>query len=362
MSSPMSKPSFRLLPPCALLLALGGWGCASDDSPTAPTITPNAVTAAVAATYTVKDLGTLGGSISGATAINNAGVVVGWSATPGNVKTHPFVWRNGAMRDLGTLAGGTGEALAINNDGVIVGWSTIASGNNRAVRWMNGGKKILGTLGGKNSVATAINDFGVIVGFSETASGNTHAFIWQNGVMKDLGTLGGETAVAHGINRAGAVVGWSRTASGEAHAFRWQNGVFKDLGTGGTQSSEAFAINTKGQIAGALGAPRDAQGEENDISTPFLFYRDVMTELPSLQSTSRAFGISPGGIVVGGAEEPRDADARERAWVWNGTTAQLPDLKGFGSVAYGANLAGNVVGYSHVLANGGPHAVLWRVQ
>ena len=149
------------------------------------------------------------------------------------------------MKDLGALAGGHSEATAINDNGVIVGWSTIKSGASRAVRWKNGVRKNLGTLGGRNSQATGINEFGVIVGWAETPSGNRHAFIWKDGVMTDLGTLGGATSQANGISRGGIVVGHSLTASGERHAFRWKDGVFKDLGTFGRLSSIANAVNTR---------------------------------------------------------------------------------------------------------------------
>jgi probable HAF family extracellular repeat protein len=269
------------------------------------------------------------------------------------------------MTDLGALAGGWSEATAINDDGVIVGWSTVKSGASRAVRWKNGLKKNLGTLGGRNSAATGINEFEVIVGWSETASGSRHAFIWKNGVMTDLGTLGGSTSGANGISRGGVVVGQSTTAAGERHAFRWKDGVFKDLGTLGRQYSLATAVNTKGQIVGAVGPMQDAEGEERDFANGFLYYQEAFRYVGAgLTNFPRA--ISPVGVVVGQAYDTGDDPGPEQAWVWeNGTTTVLPTLaaKGLDSHAgaHGVNRAGTIVGFS-ATAGGTSHAVLWRRQ
>jgi probable HAF family extracellular repeat protein len=223
--------------------------------------------------------------------------------------------------------------------------------------------KNLGTLGGANSEARAINYYGEIVGWSETASGATHAFLWKSGVMTDLGSLGGTFSTAEGINRSGIVVGASTTKSSlKDHAFRWKDGVMKDLGTLGTKSSWAAAINTAGQIAGTLGPPKDAVGEEDDLTTPFRYQSGVITPLPRLHLTSSGLGISPTGVVVGRAEESLGIDETIDAWVWeNGTIQQLPELADGYASANGINGAGTIVGYSQN-ASGLFRAVLWRRQ
>src|SRR5439155_8952538 len=61
------------------------------------------------------DLGTLGGSQSAAYAINDDGIVVGRSSTPGDVETHAFVWtQSGGMVDLGSLGGTFSQAIAVD--------------------------------------------------------------------------------------------------------------------------------------------------------------------------------------------------------------------------------------------------------
>jgi probable HAF family extracellular repeat protein len=360
-----ARPLRRIAPAFAPALLLAVLGCgeeatspAASDTPAKPTLEVTAT-----ATYTIKDLGTLGGRLSQALAINKGGAIVG-AGDLASGASHAFLYKAGVMRDLGALAGGRSWARAINDSGVVVGASWVLSGATRAVRWKNGFKKNLGTLGGRNSEATGINLSGVIVGWSETAAGQRHGFVWKDGVMTDIGTLGGATSRANGINRAGMVVGSSTTASGELHAFAWKVGVFSDLGTHGRESSGATAVNNAGQIVGSLGPYLDAVGEERDWSTPFLFYRYVWTVFGSFQPTSTARAISAWGIVVGSDDDMRGETSTTDAWVWEsgyGTAQRLPKLAPGPSIAYGINHYGTIVGYSPT-PSGGSHAVLWRRQ
>src|ERR1051325_11280095 len=50
--------------------------------------------------YRVTDLGTLGGSLTRAIAINNAGDVIGMSGTSDGGPMRPFLWKDGHMREL----------------------------------------------------------------------------------------------------------------------------------------------------------------------------------------------------------------------------------------------------------------------
>jgi probable HAF family extracellular repeat protein len=79
----------------------------------------------------VTDLGTLGGFSSQANDINDAGQIAGNSETatpPGTDAfhtgpTHAFLYQRGTMKDLGTLGGTVSRGLAINNGGIVVGES-----------------------------------------------------------------------------------------------------------------------------------------------------------------------------------------------------------------------------------------------
>jgi probable HAF family extracellular repeat protein len=209
------------------------------------------------------DLGTLGGSQSFATAINDSGQVVGWADT--GTQLHPFLWTaTGGMTDLGTLGGSSGVAVAINKNGQVVGNSYNAGGAGEAFSWTAAGGMVnLGTLGGCSggpptqtcSSATGVNDFGQVVGTGYTAAGMQHAFSWTAaGGMVDLGTLGGPYSSAAAVNNNGQIVGSSYTAAGQGHAFLWSAaGGMVDLGDMGTgQGSQGTALNDGGQVVGII--------------------------------------------------------------------------------------------------------------
>src|SRR5690606_30852634 len=202
------------------------------------------------ATTGVRVLDSLGGLGSMPAAINDRGDIVG---TASNTRGDPraFLWtEKDGMRELpGLPAGAWTGATAINNAGDIVGmtvrpgaFSTPLGGHGTGQRAYlyrpKGGVRMLGSLGGETAPAD-INERREVVGWSHDRSGRSRAFIWSEAEgVRDLGTFGGALAAATAINAHGQVVGWAENAAGQKRAFLWtpESGM-QDLGTlGGNQA------------------------------------------------------------------------------------------------------------------------------
>ena len=177
-----------------------------------------------------------------------------------------------AVRDLGTLGGTVTAAGDVNALGQVVGFSMTNEGYLHAFLWEHGAMTDLGTLGGESSYATAINDAGTVVGFSQVRnSRSSHAFIWhRGGTMRDLGTLGGDQSFAADVNNAGLVVGRAFDAGGSPHGFVWtQDSGMHALGGGDPFSvATATAPGMHGPIAGSAGLPL-LPGRWQTTGTPF---------------------------------------------------------------------------------------------
>jgi probable HAF family extracellular repeat protein len=109
------------------------------------------------------DLGTLGGTVSTAYWINDAGDVVGGATTSGDSTGHAALCRKGSITDLGTLDGDCfSQAEVINSKGQIVGLSfSCDTGIARAVLWEEGAIIDLNTLVPANTNLTLADAFNI---------------------------------------------------------------------------------------------------------------------------------------------------------------------------------------------------------
>lgn len=261
-----------------------------------------------AQSYTVVDLGTLGGENSFARDINNAGQITGTAytgASPGEILYSSFLWQDGVMIDIGTLDGQSGY-----------------------------------------SYANAINNLAQICGSSQPDGTQQHAFLWQEGVMIDLGTLGGAASEGHDINDLGDIVGVSFMPSSSVHhPVLWTDGKIIDLGllTEGL-GTHAWGINNYQEIVGDGSI-------SNSIPRGFLWRDRDMTVLPMLDEATKssAYKINDDGAIVG---HMKVAEGNWHPVIW--LSKDYPDItiidlgvpEQFSSgITYNLNNLGQVVGW-----------------
>ena len=259
------------------------------------------------------DLATLRGDsdpVSSATAVNDDGVVTGYSytlATPAGADGPRAAYHAFLVTPADTNADGVGDLWYRDNDA--------DKGNDLM--------QDLGTLGGYNSWGRDINNSNQVVGESDTDPAQTdgenltRAFFWQNNTMIDLGGLvdaGFSSAAA--INEDGVIVGWAGNEDGQRRAFIYQDGEMQDLNdlictqtesgitfVAGITLNEARDINDDGWIVGW----GDVRGSSSSGTHGFLLIPIdaadciVAEDEDSSSSGSSSSGSGSGGVVASNA-------------------------------------------------------------
>jgi probable HAF family extracellular repeat protein len=294
--------------------------------------------------YAIVDLGTLGGYLSFATAINDHGDVVGNSRTKSG-QMHGFLWTNRKMRDLGTLGGPGSSASGINDLRAIVGQSRIGpgAGTSRAYLWIDGRMTKLSTSNHRNSSAVSINNAGVIVGLYTSEEGYIYGCYWDALGMHQLGGQTRNGASVGPIDDQGNIVGAVvRMPSPRfSDACIWRQGQLTLLPVPrATVWSVATAINKSGLIVGWV---EDAQRHR-----PCMWQTSKRTVIQLLSASSgEARSINDSGMIVGDI----GTGDKSRAVAWqdgrlidlNNTIAQSEDW--ILEAASGINARGQIVGW-----------------
>ncbi|MEO5988283.1 MAG: FlgD immunoglobulin-like domain containing protein [Candidatus Eisenbacteria bacterium] len=250
---------------------------------------------------TVEDLGTLGGTQSLARSVNAAGDAVGWAYPTGVATQLAVLWRDGQVVPIGTFGGNSSDARDINNAGLVVGSAFDAGGDEHAFWWQGDVLHDMGTFGGTQSRAYASNEWGDIVGWAAiTNDAGLHAFLGKrDGELYDLGTLGGPASHAYDVNESVHLCGWSMLAPNwpPSRGWFWANGIMKSLGTLGGIYSSAFGLNNLDQVVGA-------STRADEVQVAFLWNNDRMTDLNTLVAggsgwfLTRAWDIDDQGAIV----------------------------------------------------------------
>jgi len=151
---------------------------------------------------------------------NINGQIVGANTTGDHALMWTVTSNSFTMKDLGNLGGTFAVAININNAGEVTGWSEDATHFSRAFLWTP--RKGMTAVGpaGMTSGGYGINAAGQVVG--DMFPTNQHAGFYDHGKVVDLGTLLGYWgSIAHSVNNVGQAVGWSYTLSFQNHAMEW---------------------------------------------------------------------------------------------------------------------------------------------
>jgi probable HAF family extracellular repeat protein len=183
--------------------------------------------------HTTTDIDNVPGRLSAANSINNAGQVTGSLSTatcpipvpfpPTCGNTHAFLYAGAGLKDIGTLGGTYSEGTSINNRGEIAGISTVANGAMHLFLYAQGHMRDLGTAAGQTFASAALNDRGEILASTAGSGGVGPSYLYRNNFFFKLPFPGS------GINNSTEIVGTKPAATAVSRAYLYFRGISIDL-------------------------------------------------------------------------------------------------------------------------------------
>ena len=166
-------------------------------------------------------------------AINSAGDITGFLSTglcSGSFNPtclapyHAFVYQGSGLVDIGTLGGTYSEGTGINDQNEIAGVSSVSGSSlNHLFLYAQGHMSDLGGVAGLSFVNALINNRGEIVGSAANSAGVESSFIFRGHSFEKIPLM------AAGLNNRGEIAGSRTLASGSSQAFLYREGKLINL-------------------------------------------------------------------------------------------------------------------------------------
>ncbi|RZL08787.1 MAG: PEP-CTERM sorting domain-containing protein [Rubrivivax sp.] len=234
--------------------------------------------------------------VSSVSGINDAGVILGDGAT-GSGQYDSRALTGGQVKPFGP-----GTAHAINNAGQMAGLAFAVVNQRpveRAILWSQGVRTELTAPGSAHTAAYAISEGGLVGGVASQARGTPgRAVVWANGQATFLGTVSGYGfSVVTGLNDAGLVIGNATDASYASQAVKWGSSLEATIlpYLSGYDQGETRALNQQGQVVGGIWSA--------DSARAVLWQGDAVIDLNSFMDAS----LSSAGWTLVGATDINDA-------------------------------------------------------
>jgi probable HAF family extracellular repeat protein len=269
--------------------------CARLDSPSSKYVIQQA---------SVTELGTLGGQQSAALDVNDAGTIVGWSATAQGLK-RAFRFSGSMMEELLSAFAGSAvpmEAASINSDGAIAGHFVNALGQNRGLAWDAG----------------VNNAFPLQAGFGSGCSHHSQAF-----AINDAGHVAGHRIFCDDVSYSQATL-WTTTSLNfqlEAESLLHLSSVAYDINLHDFVVGRSDDFDVMFRWKWVTGQPVQLQ------RVPPPAFGAGVTYGASTNSSEAATGINDAGAVVGYTQRVVNRRVESiRAFFWDGSSVRSEDL------------------------------------